>query len=142
MFRNYSLNRLLVLTAAAGFTFLLADTTIEHFAVFNTEILCFIPAVFSAAGVIFGMITVYKWKPAVIRIMHYIFLVSIIVGALGFYLHVMEGEDDTNLTSEERLHEANEKEKPILAPLSFGGIAVIGLLGTYRKWPGEIVEKQ
>jgi hypothetical protein len=141
MFRNYSLNRLLVFTASAGFGFLLADTTIEHFPVFNTEILCFIPAVFSLAGVILGLIAVSKWKPGIIRIMHYIFFLSIMVGALGFYLHVMEEENDKDLTTEERLHEAKEKEKPILAPLAFGGVAVIGLLGTYRKWPGEIVEK-
>jgi glucan phosphoethanolaminetransferase (alkaline phosphatase superfamily) len=140
MFKKYTLNRLLVVTATAGFAFLLADTLIEHFATFSQEIMSFIPPVFSLIGLIIGLITVYKWKPGIIRIMHIFLFLSFVVAAAGFYYHVAEEEDDENLTVEERLHEENEKDKPLLAPLAFGGIAVVGLLGTYRKWESEKVE--
>ncbi len=142
MFRNFSLNRLLVLTASAGFAFLLADTIIEHIDTFNSEIMSFIPPVFSLLGMIIGFITVYKWEPKLIRIMHFFLFLSFIVAAAGVYFHAAEEENDVNLTVEERIHEENEKPKPLLAPLAFGGIAVIGLLGTYRKWAGEIVDNK
>lgn len=140
MFKNYTLNRLLVLTAAAGFAFLLADTIIEHLDSFKDEIMSFIPPVFSLIGLIVGLVTVYKWKPKLIRFMHILFFVSFVVAAAGLYFHIMEEEDDVNLTPEEQIHEANEKEKPLLAPLAFAGVGVVGLLGTYRKWNAEVVE--
>ena len=141
MFKNYTLNRLLVLAVTAGFGFLLADTIIEHINTFNQEIISFIPPIFSGIGLIVGIITVYKWEPGIIKIMHVLLFVSIIVAVAGLYYHIEEEGDDENLTVEQQLHEANEKDKPLLAPLAFGGIAVIGLLGTYRKWEAEIIEK-
>jgi hypothetical protein len=142
MFRNFSINRLLVLTASAGFAFLLADTIIEHIDIFNSEIMSFIPPVFSLVGAIIGLITVYKWEPRNIRIMHLFLFLSFIVAAAGLYFHVAEEENDENLTVEERIHEEKEKPTPLLAPLAFGGIAVVGLLGTCRKWAGEIVDNK
>jgi hypothetical protein len=38
----------------------------------------------------------------------------------------------------EQRHEEKEKEKPLLAPLAFAGLAVVGLLGTARKWEAEV----
>ncbi len=139
MLRNFTLNRLLVLSASAGFSFLLADTIIEHIDVFNDELMAFIPPVFSLIGAVIGFITFYKWKPGIIRVMHIFLFLSFIVAGAGFYYHVAEEEDDENLTTEQLIHEENEKDKPLLAPLAFGGIAVIGLLGTYRKWESEVV---
>jgi len=139
MFRNFTLNRLLVLTASAGFAFLLADTIIEHIDIFNEEIMAFIPPVFSLIGAVIGLIAFYKWKPGIIRIMHIYLFISFIVAAAGFYYHIEEEENDENLTTEKRIHEEKEKDKPLLAPLAFGGMAVIGLLGTYRKWESEVV---
>ncbi|HSD62884.1 MAG TPA: hypothetical protein VLB50_03765 [Ignavibacteriaceae bacterium] len=138
MFKNYTLNRLLVLAATCGFGFLLADTIIEHINIFKQEILAYIPVLFSVIGLIIGLVTVYKWEPQLIKLMNYLFLISFLVAAAGFYLHVEEESAEELQTVEERLHEANEKEKPLLAPLSFGGIAVVGLLGTARKWKAEV----
>ncbi len=140
MFMKYTLNRLLVLTASAGFAFLLADTIIEHLGTFNQEIMTYIPPIFSLIGVIIGLIAVYKWKSGIIRVMHMFLFLSFIVAAAGFYLHVAEEKDDDNLTMEQRLHEENEKDKPLLAPLAFGGVAVVGLLGTSRKLESERIE--
>ncbi len=137
MFRNYTINRLLVLITTFGFAFLLADTTIEHFNIFKQEILAYVPVVFCLIAVIIGFITVYKWKRELIKLMRYIFIISFLMAAFGFYLHVSEESEEELRTEEARQHEANEKEKPLLAPLSFGGIAIVGLLGTSRKWKAE-----
>ncbi len=139
MFKNFTLNRILVFTASAGFAFLLADTIIEHLDIFNKEIMAFVPPVFSVIGLIAGLITVYKWKPGVIRFMHILFFVSFIVAAAGFYYHIEEDDDEENITTEQQINEEKEADKPLLAPLAFGGIAVVGLLGTYSKWNAEVV---
>ena len=138
MFKQYSLNRLLVLLTTFGFAFLLADTIIEHWSIFKLEIMAFIPPIFCFIGLVLGIIVVITWKEKLIRWFQILLLVSILVAAAGVILHVEPWEEETNLTAEEIEHEANEKEKPLLAPLSFGGIAVIGLLGTMRKWEAEV----
>ena len=138
MLKQYSLNRLLVLVAAIGFAFLLADTTIEHWPIFKQELMAFIPLIFSIAGMVLGALTVTIWKEKLIHWFQILLFVSIVVGAAGVYFHMEPFEEETNLTAEEIEHEANEKDKPLLAPLSFAGLAVIGLLGTMRKWEAEV----
>ncbi len=138
MFKKYSLNKLLVLLTTIGFAFLLLDTTIEHWETFEEEIMVFIPLVFSMIGVVLGIIVVITWKEKLIRWFQILLFASLIISAIGLYFHLEEEEDDIDLTTEQREHEEKEGEKPILAPLSFAGIAAIGLLGTLRKWEAEV----
>jgi hypothetical protein len=139
MFKNYSLNRLLVLFTTTGFLFLVADSIIEHWSAFSQEIMCFIPVVFSAIGLVVGILTVREWKEPWIRRFHLLLLATFVVSAAGLYFHIMEEEDDEQLTAEQREHEKTEEEKPLLAPLSFAGLAAVGLLGTSRKWQADII---
>ena len=138
MFKNFSLNKLLVLITTIGFAFLLADTTIEHWSTFEEEIIVFIPLVFSIIGAVLGIIVVITWKEKLIGWFQILLFASLIVAAAGLYFHLEEEEDEINLTTGEQEHEEDEKDKPLLAPLSFAGLAVIGLLGTMRKWEAEI----
>jgi hypothetical protein len=139
MFKKFSLNKLLVLFTALGFTFLFADTTIEHWDVFNDEIMAFIPVVFSFVGLVIGVITIIVWKDKTIRFFQIFLIVSFLVAGAGLYFHIEDEEDEINLTVEQREHEENEKDKPLMAPLAFGGIAIVGLLGTARKWEAEVI---
>lgn len=138
MFKQYSLNRLLILLTPIGFAFLLIDTTIEHWSMFTQEVMVFVPLVFSLICFIVAVITVIIWKEKLIRLMQIFLFASFIVAGAGLYFHLELWEDETKLTAEEVEHEVKEKEKPLLAPLSFAGIAVVGLLGTMRKWEAEI----
>jgi Ca2+/Na+ antiporter len=142
MFKKYLLNKLLVLVTTVGFAFLLADTTIEHWSTFEEEIMVFIPLVFSVIGIVLGIIVVITWKEKLIGWFQILLFASFIVAAAGLYFHLEEEEDEINLTAEEREHEENEKDKPLLAPLAFGGLALVGLLGTARKWEAEIVNSK
>lgn len=139
MFKEYSLNRLLALFTTAGFLFLLTDSIIEHWSAFSQEIMCFIPVVFSAFGLIIGILAVRQWNGQWIRRFHVLLLATFVISAAGLYFHIEEEEDDEQFTAEQREHEKNEKEKPLLAPLSFAGLAAFGLLGTSRKWQAEVV---
>ena len=137
--KNYTLNRLLVLFTTLGFLFLMVDSTLEHWAVLKDEFMSFVPIIFSALGLVAGIVTVLNWKDKWIRRFHAFLLASIVVAGTGVYFHVGEDEDDKQLTVEQREHEKKEKDKPLLAPLSFAGLAIVGLLGTSRKWKAEVI---
>jgi hypothetical protein len=138
MFRNWSLNRMLILVVTLGFLGLCADSILEHRDTLDDRWTAYIPIVFSAIGFLFGVRVTFAWKAMCIRVMHYFLMASIAVAALGFYFHIEDEEDDEDLTAEQREHEKNEKEKPLLAPLAFAGIAAFGLLGTSRRRQAEV----
>ena len=138
MFKQYSLNKLLILVTTLGYAFLLLDTTIEHWETFAQEIMTFIPLIFSFVGLVLGIAVVITWKEKFIYWFQILLFASFIVAAAGLYFHIEEEDDEINLTEEKREHEENEGEKPLLAPLSFAGLAAFGLLGTMRKWEAEV----
>ena len=140
MFRNFSLNRLLVMLTAAGFLFLLIDSTLEHWDILTQDLLAFIPIIFSAFGLFVTAITVWQWNEYWIKRLHILLFVTLLIAPTGLYFHIIEEEDEELATTEEREHEAKEKDKPPLAPLSFGGLAAVGLLGTSRRWKADVVE--
>jgi hypothetical protein len=117
----------------------MADSIIEHWSAFSQELMCFVPVVFSAIGLVVGILTVRQWNDHWIRRFHVLLLATFAISIAGLYFHIIEEEEDEQLTAEQREHEKNEKEKPPLAPLSFAGLAAFGLLGTSRKWQAEVV---
>jgi hypothetical protein len=133
VFQRFSLNRLIVVFVAGGFFFLIADSILEHWNILEQELWAYIPIVFSLLGFVISAIAVILWKERVIRFLQITLFVAFIISAAGLYFHIIE-EDDEEITTEQLEHEQKEKDKPLLAPLSFGGLAMIGLLGTSRKW--------
>jgi len=139
MLKNYSLNRLLVLLATAGFFFLTVDSLIEHWDILKQEVWAYVPIVFGAVGVLMGAWATVRWKEQCIRRFQVFLIASFVVAAAGLYFHWGEDEDEKQATAEQREHEKNEKDKPLLAPLSFAGLAAVGLLGTTRKRQAEVI---
>ena len=138
MFMKFSLNRMLALVVAAGFLLLAVDSFIEHWTILGQDLPAWIPGTFGAAAFCIALYTVINWKDRSIRLLRYTLLAAIIVSCAGLYFHL--GEDEEETRSAERMeHEAKEKEKPLLAPLSFAGVAAVGLLGTSRKWRAELL---
>ena len=136
MFQKFSLNRLIVMFVAGGFFFLIADSILEHWDILGQELWAYIPIAFSVLGFLISTIAAVLWKERVIRFLRMTLFVAFLISAAGLYFHIKE-EDKEEITIEQIEHEQKEKEKPLLAPLSFAGFAVIGLLGTSRKWKAE-----
>ena len=139
MLNNYSLNRILCLFASIGFLFLAVDSAIEHRDVLLKEPMSLVPVLFGALGAAIALIAILKWNESWIRILHMFLLVGFLVAGTGVYLHVREDDDEEKAAVKT---EQQEKEKPILAPLAFAGVALVGLLGTSRKWQAEQSVKQ
>jgi hypothetical protein len=138
MNRTISLNRLLVLVSVTGFAFLLADTTIEHWEILLKEPAACIPALFCFIGLLTGGVAFMRWKEQLIKIFQMVLLASLLVGGLGVYFHLGDDDDAATTPVSPQLKNKKEKDKPILAPMSFAGVAVVGLLGTLRKWEAEV----
>jgi hypothetical protein len=136
MFQKFSLNRLIVMFVAAGFFFLIADSILEHWDILGRELWAYIPIVFSVLGFVISIIAAVQWKERVIRFLRITLFVAFIISVAGLYFHIKE-EDDEGITTAQLEHEQKEKDKPILAPLSFAGLAMFGLLGTSRKWRAD-----
>ncbi|HUL44517.1 MAG TPA: hypothetical protein VLY03_09185 [Bacteroidota bacterium] len=137
--KNYSLNRLLVLTASAGFGFLLLDTTIEHWSILTKDVIACVPLAFCLIATIVGILTFILWKEKWIRALQILLLASFLVAGTGVYFHIHEDDDEKVTTETQAATKEKEKDKPLLAPLAFGGVAVVGLMGTARKWKSEVI---
>ncbi len=140
MLKQFTINRLLVLYCAIAFAFFSVDSIIEHWSVLTKEPMSFVPIVFGALGAFFAVNAFVRWKERCIKAFQIVLLVSVAVAVTGLYLHLKEEDDDEKATTEQVEHEKTEKDKPPLAPLAFGGVAVIGFIGTLRKWNAEVVE--
>jgi hypothetical protein len=133
VFQRFSLNRLIIVFVAGGFFFLIADSILEHWGILGQELWAYIPIVFSLLGFVISAIAAVVWRERALRFLQITLFAAFIISAAGLYFHILE-EDETTLSTEQIEHEQKEKEKPLLAPLSFAGLALIGLLGTSRKW--------
>ena len=147
---SISLNRLIAFLVAGGFLFLLIETRIEHDEVLKKHLPAYVPMLFSAVGFVLALVTGFSWKERWIRVLHVYLFIVLLVGLGGIYFHNAErvfGEEDHETAAVQRIgaeHEENEEEShtPLLAPLAFTGLGVVGLLGTYRRWRAEVIEKE
>lgn len=140
MLKNYTINRLLVLLVGFGFAFLTADLILEHWDILSKEPWSFVPVVFSAIGTCIGFLVVVLWNEKWIRAFHIFLLTSFLVAGAGLYFHILEDEDEDHPTQKVE-QETKEKEKPLLAPLAFAGIAAFGLIGTSRKRQADVISR-
>ena len=135
--KQLTLNRILVAVAVAGFVFLFADSIIEHWDILKKEPMSLVPVITSVIGILITLVTFIAWKNRWIKILQTFLFVVLCVGAAGVYFHISDSDEDEKTEAvKEPKHE--EKEKPLLAPLAFAGVAVVGLLGTARKWEAEV----
>jgi hypothetical protein len=136
MFKNYSLNRLLVLTATAGFAFLLADTVIEHWSILKEDIPSYIPIVFSVVAFLVSLMTFMRWSDNWLRLFRVTLFASMVIAVAGVYFHVAK-DDDEDEGKQQVVQPKDDKDKPLLAPFAFGGMAIIGLLGASKSLRAE-----
>ncbi|MEO6906259.1 MAG: hypothetical protein ABI210_00060 [Abditibacteriaceae bacterium] len=156
----WPLNKLIVLLALGGYFMFLMELRFEHMDVLGERWQSWIPLVYSAIMIVICVWGLWFWKRAGRKVLFWAFAASIIVGLLGVWFHDKgkpwksitvvvqawqapivkeEGEKAKPLPGATKSDGKKEKEKekpnPPLAPLSFAGI---GLLGMLACWKDEI----
>jgi hypothetical protein len=126
-------SRFLIMVLCFGFLFLTFDSFLEHYFT-QKEIRTYqwIPIVFGAVAFPLSLAAVVRLNPVTSRILGAVCLVSILVGAWGFYFHVAAIWQMIDFPFEwSFLFNALRYGPPMLAPLSFLGLGILGLVGAF-----------
>jgi len=154
----WTINKLIVLLALVTYFILLMELRVEHMDEFGDHWQAWIPLVYSAIMIAIGVWGLWFWKKAGRKVLFWAFAVSIVVGLLGVWFHE-KGKPWNSITviaqawqapivkkhkqegDKTKLHpeavknkdkKKKKKPKPPLAPLSFAGIGLLGMLACWR----------
>jgi hypothetical protein len=128
--RDYSLGRLLVLVLTAGCLTLLIDIRYEHIDVVHETRISWIPLIYSGLLTLLGLWAFLRWSPASRAILFWCYAVGLAVGMTGLWMHsqgaIFSGVAHVLSAWFQHFHYADEP--PLLAPLAFCGIGLMGML--------------
>lgn len=126
-------SRFLIAVTSFGFLFLTLDSFLEHyFAQREIQSYQWIPVVFGLVALPISLTALVRLNPVTSRILGIVCLVSILVGGWGFYFHVTATWRMVDLPFEwSFLFSALRYGPPMLAPLSFAGLGLLGLVGVF-----------
>jgi hypothetical protein len=143
-FRAWTLNKVIVLVLIGGFTMLVIDLRSEHIDVLRHNWRPWIPIVYSGIMVLLGAAALTNWERGGRQALLVGFTAAFIVGGLGFWFH-NHGHLLTGVTTVLQAWTAplhHEDVPPPLAPLSFGGLGLLGVLACLRRFQPEAIPTQ
>jgi hypothetical protein len=129
--------RVMILILAGGFLGLMMDIRVEHVDVVRRHTIAWVPIIYSAFMTIACLAAFIRWTKTARRIMLFLFLLALVVGGLGFYLH-NDGNiqnvitTSTNAWTDPKMEHSDGP--PQTAPLAFAGLGVIGILASLKKF--------
>lgn len=141
----WSLNKIIALLLLGGMAMFLTDIRWEHRVELGRQWQTWIPIVYSALMIIVGAVCVYFWESWGRKVLFAGFALSLIVGALGFFFHG-QGQSFEALFREISAWTIPPgtnggikvgSEPPIMAPLSFIGLGLLGILVCSKRFRAE-----
>jgi hypothetical protein len=133
----WPLARVLILILAGGFLGLMIDIRVEHVDVVRRHAIAWVPIIFSAFMTIACLTAFIRWTQTARRIMLLLFLLALVVGGLGFYLHNdgnIQNVITTSINAWTDPKMKHSKAPPQTAPLAFAGLGVIGILASLKRF--------
>ena len=135
-FDRFPLARLLILILAGGFVGLMLDIRVEHVEVVRERSVAWLPIIFSGIMSVACVLAFVLWRKSVSMVMIPLFLLAMLVGALGFYFHnhgrVMQVAR-TSLAAWTDPNMNHSDSPPQFAPLAFAGLGVVGVLASLKR---------
>jgi hypothetical protein len=130
----WTLNKAMVLVLAGTFLGLFLDLRYEHVDKVRHHWTAWIPIVYSGIMFILCLIGLKIWESKGRELLFYAFAASLIVGLLGFYFHngAHMLDNVVKTLAAWTTFEHHPDSPPTLAPLSFCGLGVIGMLVSGR----------
>jgi hypothetical protein len=139
---SWSLSKLIVLVLLGGLLMLLIDIRWEHRVELGRQWETWIPLIYIGVMLIIGVLSLSKWEGWGPRLLQAGFALGIIVGLLGVWFH--GGRDPIGNVL--RVFKAwaiplgtnggvkVSSEPPVIAPLAFVGLGLLGLLACARRF--------
>jgi hypothetical protein len=137
----WTLNKVLVLLLASAFLGLTGDLRYEHVDKVRHYWTAWIPIVYSGAMVVVCLLCLLLWDRRGREALFYAFALSLVVGLLGFWLH-NQGHllrDLASVLEAWTRFEHHANTPPTLAPLSFCGLGVLGMLACAARFQAQSV---
>ena len=143
--QSWSLNRILVLLLLGGLASLILDIRWEHRVELGRQWQTWIPLVYIGAMLVVGIISLYRWEGWGPKVLQLGFGLALIVGLLGVWFH--GGKDLVGdlrqivlawtipLGTNGGTKVADDP--PVIAPLAFVGLGLIGFLACSRRFAGD-----
>jgi hypothetical protein len=134
---RWPLGRLVLLILALGFLGLAGDLRMEHVDVVREQVIAWTPILYSLLMGVASLLTVVFWRRVTRRILMALFVLGFIVGGLGFYLHNRDNLDrpfQVDVGAWTNPHMRHPHGPPANAPLTFAGLALLGILTLLERY--------
>jgi len=154
----WTLNKLIVALVLVAYFMLLMELRLEHMDEFGDHWQAWIPLAYSGIMIVIGIAGLWFWKRAGRKVLFWAFAASIIVGLLGVWFHekgkpwngvaviaqawqapIVKKHHNKEGQTPQPQKEAPKKDtkkkkkpKPPLAPLSYAGIGILGMLACWK----------
>jgi hypothetical protein len=134
---RWPLTRILMLLLAGAFGGLMMDIRVEHVDAVHEQSIAWLPIIYSACMAIACAAASIFWSKLSRRIMIALFLLAFVIGGLGFYFHndgklIQVIRSSVNAWIDPSM--AHSDGPPQLAPLSFAGLGMIGILASLKRF--------
>ena len=158
--RTWTLNKWIVLLVLGALAGLLLEIRYTHREVLGEHTLSWTPLIYSGSMLIIGIIALWRWERGGRKALFWSFAVGLIVGPLGLWLHTMKhpvqglrrelsawsmpienGDVHHHDESKGKDKGAAQAKPPVLAPLSFFGLGLLGMIACANRFqlPKEII---
>jgi hypothetical protein len=134
---RWPVTRVLIFLLANGFVGLAMDIRVEHVDVVHDHAIAWLPIIYSCAMALVCLTAVAVWNGIMRRLMLPLFLLSFVIGGIGFYFH-NHGHLQRVIRNSVRAwtdpYMSHSDAPPQMAPLAFGGLGMIGILASLRRF--------
>jgi hypothetical protein len=134
---RWPLTRILMFLLANAFVGLAMEIRVEHVDAVHEQGVAWTPIVYSCVMAVACLVAFVFWNKTSRRLMLPLFLLSFVVGGMGFYFHNHGNLRRVIKTSVNAWTNPNMNHSdgpPQMAPLAFGGLGVIGILTSLRRF--------
>ncbi len=134
MWQRLSLQRLVTWLLVGGYLTLFVETFLDHRGTWDAHPLAYTPVVTALLLSAALLLAAASWRPGPRAAAGWLCLASVLVGLTGLVLH-----------NEDRLEDGFDFASgavlipPLLAPLAFAGLGLLGWVILSRKWPEVLV---
>ncbi len=138
---HWSLGKILVLILVGAFAGLVFDLRYEHNHVLAKHEIAWTPIICSALMVLAGGLGLARWEQGGRQMLTAVFAAGFVIGVLGVWFHSKGhplGALEQMLSVWIGSHPNPAKSPPLLAPLAFLGIGLLGVLACSRHFSPSV----